>query len=63
VVVLSGFKTIKEGETVKATGRVMEVPVGNALIGRVVDALGNPIDGRGPSKLSKNTQQNVSQQV
>jgi len=50
VVVLSGFKTIKEGETVKATGRVMEVPVGNALIGRVVDALGNPIDGRGPIK-------------
>lgn len=50
MVVLSGFKTIKEGETVKATGRVMEVPVGNALIGRVVDALGNPIDGRGPVK-------------
>jgi len=50
VVVLSGFKTIKEGETVKATGRLMEVPVGNALIGRVVDALGNPIDGRGPVK-------------
>ena len=50
MVVLSGFKTIKEGETVKATGRVMEVPVGNALVGRVVDALGNPIDGRGPIK-------------
>lgn len=50
MVILSGFKTIKEGETVKATGRVMEVPVGNALIGRVVDALGNPIDGRGPIK-------------
>lgn len=50
MVILSGFKTIKEGETVKATGRVMEVPVGNALIGRVVDALGNPIDGRGPVK-------------
>ncbi len=50
MVVLSGFKTIKEGETVKATGRVMEVPVGNALIGRVVDALGNPLDGRGPIK-------------
>jgi F-type H+-transporting ATPase subunit alpha len=49
-VVLSGFKSIKEGETAKATGRVMEVPVGNALIGRVVDALGNPLDGRGPIK-------------
>ncbi|MEI6712068.1 MAG: hypothetical protein WCK88_08180 [bacterium] len=48
--VLSGFKSIKEGETVTATGRVMEVPVGNALIGRVVDALGNPLDGRGPIK-------------
>lgn len=48
--VLSGFKDIHEGETVKATGRVMEVPVGHALIGRVVDALGNPIDGRGPVK-------------
>ena len=50
MVILSGFKSIKEGETVKATGRVMEVPVGNALIGRVVDALGNPLDGRGPIK-------------
>ncbi len=50
VVVLSGFKNIKEGEIVKATGRVMEVPVGDALIGRVVDALGNPIDGRGSIK-------------
>ena len=50
MVILSGFKTIKEGETVKATGRVMEVPVGEALIGRVVDALGNPIDGRGAIK-------------
>lgn len=50
MVVLSGFKDIHEGETVKATGRVMEVPVGHALIGRVVDALGNPIDGRGPVK-------------
>lgn len=50
VVILSGFKSIKEGEIAKATGHVMEVPVGNALIGRVVDALGNPIDGRGPVK-------------
>ena len=53
MVVLSGFKTIKEGETVKATGRVMEVPVGEALIGRVVDALGNPLDGRGPIKAKE----------
>jgi F-type H+-transporting ATPase subunit alpha len=39
---------IKEGDTVKRTGRIAEVPVGQALIGRVVDALGEPIDGRGP---------------
>jgi F-type H+-transporting ATPase subunit alpha len=39
---------IKEGDTVKRTGRIAEVPVGQALIGRVVDALGQPIDGRGP---------------
>ena len=39
---------IKEGDTVKRTGRIAEVPVGKAMIGRVVDALGAPIDGRGP---------------
>jgi F-type H+/Na+-transporting ATPase subunit alpha len=39
---------IREGDVVKRTGRIMEVPVGEALIGRVVDALGNPIDGKGP---------------
>ena len=39
---------IKEGDTVKRTGRIAEVPVGNALVGRVVNALGEPIDGRGP---------------
>ena len=39
---------IKEGDVVKRTGRIMEVPVGEALVGRVVDALGNPIDGKGP---------------
>ncbi|MDD2870351.1 MAG: F0F1 ATP synthase subunit alpha [Candidatus Gracilibacteria bacterium] len=47
VVVLSGFNVIKEGEKVKAAGRTLEVPVGKGLIGRVVDALGNPIDGLG----------------
>src|SRR5262245_57899672 len=40
--------TIKEGDTVKRTGRIMEVPVGEATIGRVVNALGMPIDGKGP---------------
>src|SRR5438552_14082621 len=47
-VLFGNFQTIKEGDIVKRTGRIMQVPVGNALIGRVVDALGNPIDDRGP---------------
>src|SRR5256885_4279357 len=47
-VLFGEFQAIKEGDLVKRTGRIMEVPVGNALIGRVVDALGNPIDNRGP---------------
>ncbi|HWL88704.1 MAG TPA: F0F1 ATP synthase subunit alpha, partial [Polyangiaceae bacterium] len=40
--------TIKEGATVKRTGRIMDVPVGEALVGRVVNSLGQPIDGKGP---------------
>jgi F-type H+-transporting ATPase subunit alpha len=47
-VVLGDYKHITEGDTVKTTGRILEVPVGEALLGRVVDALGNPIDGKGP---------------
>jgi F-type H+/Na+-transporting ATPase subunit alpha len=47
-VVLGRTDTLAEGQTVKCTGRILEVPVGEALLGRVVDALGNPIDGRGP---------------
>ncbi len=46
-VLFGDFQTIKEGDTVKRTGRIMEVPVGEALIGRVVNALGRPIDGKG----------------
>ena len=46
-------ETIKEGATVKRTGRIVEVPVGEALIGRVVDAIGNPIDGKGPINTDK----------
>ena len=49
-VVLGDYKDINEGDTVKCTGRILEVPVGEALLGRVVDALGRPIDGRGPVK-------------
>lgn len=52
--VLLGSETgIKEGDIVKRTGRVVEVPVGDALLGRVVDALGQPIDGKGPIKASE----------
>ncbi len=47
-------KHLKEGETVKSTGRVMEVPVGDALTGRVVNALGQPVDGKGPIATKKN---------
>ncbi len=46
-------RLIKEGDTVKRTGKVMEVPVGEAMIGRVVNPLGQPIDGKGPIKTSK----------
>jgi len=47
-VVLGEYKHISEGDSVKTTGRILEVPVGEALLGRVVDALGTPIDGKGP---------------
>jgi len=47
-VLFGDFQTIREGDLVKRTGRIMEVPVGDALVGRVVDVLGNPIDDRGP---------------
>ena len=47
-VVLGDYKHISEGDTVKTTGRILEVPIGDALLGRVVDALGTPIDGKGP---------------
>ena len=52
-VVLGEYKNIREGDTVKTTGRILEVPVGRELLGRVVDALGNPIDGKGPLKTTK----------
>jgi len=47
-VVLGDYKHISEGDTVKTTGRILEVPIGPELLGRVVDALGTPIDGKGP---------------
>ena len=47
-VVLGEYKHLSEGDSVKTTGRILEVPVGEALLGRVVDSLGNPVDGKGP---------------
>ena len=52
-VLLGATKNINEGDTVKTTGRVVEVPVGDALIGRVVNARGQPIDGKGPIQTDK----------
>ncbi|WP_033152634.1 F0F1 ATP synthase subunit alpha [Pseudobutyrivibrio ruminis] len=52
-VLLGNDKNINEGDTVKTTGRVVEVPVGNAMLGRVVNALGQPIDGKGPIDTTK----------
>src|SRR5712691_10259490 len=48
VVLFGEFQKIKEGDLVKRTGRIMQVPVGQAMVGRVIDALGNPVDERGP---------------
>ena len=52
-VLLGNQKNINEGDTVKTTGRVVEVPVGDAMLGRVVNALGQPIDGKGPIETDK----------
>ena len=52
-VLLGDMGNISEGDTVKTTGRVVEVPVGDALLGRVVNALGQPIDGKGPIETTK----------
>ena len=52
-VLLGDHKNINEGDTVKTTGRVVEVPVGDAMLGRVVNALGQPIDGKGPIETDR----------
>jgi F-type H+-transporting ATPase subunit alpha len=73
-VILGEYEHITEGDAARCTGRILEVPVGEGLIGRVVDALGNPIDGRGPVKTTQTgpiekvapgviTRQSVSQPV
>ena len=53
-VLLGSDKDIKEGDTVKTTGRIVEVPVGEGLLGRVVNALGQPVDGKGPIVSDQN---------
>ena len=53
VVIMGDYTTIEAGDEVRATGRIASVPVGDALIGRVVDPLGNPIDGKGPINTTK----------
>ncbi|GAA0605264.1 F0F1 ATP synthase subunit alpha [Virgibacillus siamensis] len=53
IVILGPFTEIKEGDEVRRTGRIMQVPVGEELLGRVVNSLGQPIDGKGPAETSK----------
>ncbi|HEY9213492.1 MAG TPA: F0F1 ATP synthase subunit alpha [Ancylobacter sp.] len=53
VVIFGSDREIKEGQTVKRTGAIVDVPVGKGLLGRVVDALGNPIDGKGPIEFTE----------
>ncbi|OLO42282.1 F0F1 ATP synthase subunit alpha [Alkalihalophilus pseudofirmus] len=53
IVILGPFTNIREGDEVKRTGRIMEVPVGEALLGRVVNPLGQPLDGQGPINTNK----------
>jgi F-type H+-transporting ATPase subunit alpha len=52
-VIMGEYEHLKEGDSVKCTGRILQVPVGEALVGRVVDALGNPIDGKGEVKAER----------
>ena len=53
IVIFGSDREIKEGQTVKRTGAIVDVPVGKGLLGRVVDALGNPIDDKGPIKATE----------
>jgi len=52
-VILGDYKSVTEGDSVKCTGRILEVPIGEGLLGRVVDSLGNPVDGKGPIEASE----------
>ena len=59
IVIFGADREIKEGQTVKRTRAIVDVPVGKGLLGRVVDALGNPIDGKGPIKADKRARVDV----
>ncbi|MEE9433623.1 MAG: F0F1 ATP synthase subunit alpha [Sphingorhabdus sp.] len=59
VVIFGSDAEIKEGDTVKRTGTIVDVPIGKELLGRVVDGLGNPIDGKGPIKTKKRSRVEV----
>lgn len=59
IVIFGSDRDIKEGQTVKRTGAIVDVPVGKELLGRVVDALGNPIDGKGPIKAARRARVDV----
>ncbi|MBD8661811.1 F0F1 ATP synthase subunit alpha [Rhizobium sp. CFBP 8752] len=59
VVIFGSDRNIKEGDTVKRTGAIVDVPVGSELLGRVVDALGNPIDGKGPINATRRSRVDV----
>ena len=59
IVIFGGDRDIKEGDTVKRTGAIVDVPVGKGLLGRVVDALGNPIDGKGAVESSERSRVDV----
>jgi F-type H+-transporting ATPase subunit alpha len=59
IVIFGGDRDIKEGQTVKRTGAIVDVPIGKGLLGRVVDALGNPIDGKGPIHAEKRARVDV----
>src|SRR5690606_8783825 len=53
IIILGEFNEIKEGDEVRPLGRIASVPVGEGLVGRVVDALGNPVDGKGPINFTE----------
>jgi F-type H+-transporting ATPase subunit alpha len=59
IVVLGNDREIQEGDIVMRTGQIVDVPVGEEMLGRVFDALGNPIDGKGPVKTKQRMQVEV----